>query len=119
MHRQDIEIDLVRQRDHRMLQIAVREAVDAERQVLGREPQVHAALGVDLDLHLAFGRVLHLRDGAAPHGIFDRPADGQRVADLGLAELGFIGAVDHFRGDKVVVELHQAFLGDDAGGQEG
>ena len=35
---------------------------------------------------------------------------------LRLAELGFVGAVDHFRGDKIVVELHQAFLGDDAGG---
>ncbi len=99
-----------------MLQIAIGKAVDGEREVLGREPQVHAALGVDLDLHLAFGRVLHLRHRAAANGVFHRPADGERIADLGLAKLGFVGAVDHFRGDKIVVELHQAFLGDDAGG---
>ena len=102
-----------------MLQVTVGEAVDGERQVFGGEPQIDAALRVDLDLHLAFGRVLHLGDRARPDGVFDRPADGERIADFRLAELRLVGAVRHLRRDDIVFEMHQAFLGDDAGGEQG
>ena len=81
--------------------------------------QVDAALRIDRDLDLAFGCVLHLGDGACADGIFDRSANGERIADLRLAEFRLVGAIDHVRGDKIVVELHQAFLGDDARGKQG